>query len=79
MRLIHARGHVIQKILTIGKYIGDGLRQKTYTTGPLESKRITSSPADASPVYGSGAAAPIRADNFHVGPRHPSRFFLQKS
>ena len=30
---------VIQNILTSEKYIGDGLRQKTYTTGPIGDKK----------------------------------------
>ena len=30
---------VIQNILTSEKYIGDGLRQKTYTTGPIGNKK----------------------------------------
>ena len=31
---------MIQNILTSEKYIGDGLRQKTYTTGPIGKKKV---------------------------------------
>ena len=41
---------VIQNILTSEKYIGDGLRQKTYTTGPIGNKKIVKNNGEL-PMY----------------------------
>lgn len=41
---------VIQNILTNEKYIGDGLRQKTYTTGPIGNKKVVKNNGDL-PMY----------------------------
>ena len=41
---------VIQNILTSEKYIGDGLRQKTYTTGPIGNKKVVKNNGEL-PMY----------------------------
>lgn len=41
---------VIQNILTSEKYIGDGLRQKTYTTGPIGNKKTVKNNGEL-PMY----------------------------
>lgn len=41
---------VIQNILTNEKYIGDGLRQKTYTTGPIGNKKVVKNNGEL-PMY----------------------------
>ena len=41
---------VIQNILTSEKYIGDGLRQKTYTTGPIGNKKVVKNNGER-PMY----------------------------
>ena len=41
---------VIQNIFTSEKYIGDGLRQKTYTTGPIGNKKIVKNNGEL-PMY----------------------------
>lgn len=41
---------VIQNILTSEKYIGDGLRQKTYTTGPIGKKKVVKNNGEL-PMY----------------------------
>ena len=41
---------VIQNILTSEKYIGDGLRQKTYTTGPIGKKKVVKNRGEL-PMY----------------------------
>lgn len=41
---------VIQNILTSEKYIGDGLRQKTYTTGPIGNKKTVKNSGEL-PMY----------------------------
>ncbi len=41
---------VIQNILTSEKYIGDGLRQKTYTTGPIGNKKVVKNTGER-PMY----------------------------
>lgn len=41
---------VLQNILTSEKYIGDGLRQKTYTTGPIGNKKVVKNKGER-PMY----------------------------
>ena len=41
---------VIRNILTSEKYIGDGLRQKTYTTGPIGNKKVVKNNGEL-PMY----------------------------
>jgi DNA invertase Pin-like site-specific DNA recombinase len=41
---------VIQNILINEKYIGDGLRQKTYTTGPIGNKKVVKNKGEL-PMY----------------------------
>ena len=41
---------MIQNILTSEKYIGDGLRQKTYTTGPIGGKKTVKNNSEL-PMY----------------------------
>lgn len=41
---------VIQNILTNEKYIGDGLRQKTYITGPIGDRKVVKNNGDL-PMY----------------------------
>ena len=41
---------MIQNILTSEKYIGDGLRQKTYTTGPIGNKKTVKNNGEL-PMY----------------------------
>jgi len=41
---------VIQNILTNEKYIGDGLRQKTFTTGPIGNKKVVKNNGEL-PMY----------------------------
>ena len=56
---------VIQNILTREKYIGDGLRQKTYTTGPIGNKKTVKNNGEL-PMY-------YTRDN---PPHHPQGYLL---
>ena len=56
---------VIQNILTSEKYIGDGLRQKTYTTGPIGNKKTVKNNGEL-PMY-------YTRDN---PPHHPQGYLL---